>query len=180
MLRSLVGSEMCIRDRYDYGYGEYIGNDNAGAECMNNAAAIGIPAAGSSSKVSFMLNVDPAVMNSAANNLPENWSFSTVVYDAEGNQVGTPGLANDVGVGVDDFNFENSFKIYPNPAKDVLFIESTLQDNFTIEMFDLIGNLMTVDKLSNNRLDISGVPSGMYLVKLNFENKSVAKKIIVH
>jgi len=80
--------------RYDYGYGEYIGNDGSGS-CMNNTAAIGIPASGSSSKVSFMLNVDPAIMNPEDNDAPENWVFSTNVYDAEGNQVGTPGLAND-------------------------------------------------------------------------------------
>ncbi|MFK7905543.1 MAG: lamin tail domain-containing protein, partial [Chitinophagales bacterium] len=84
--------------RYDYGYGEYIGNESSGA-CNENEAAIGIPPAGGSSKVSFMLVVNPAVMNSADNDLRENWVFSTLTYDEEGSQKGTPGLANDGTVG---------------------------------------------------------------------------------
>ncbi|MEM6725171.1 MAG: lamin tail domain-containing protein, partial [Bacteroidota bacterium] len=79
---------------FDYGYGEYIGNMNS-PNCMNNDTAIGIPGQGSSSKVSFMLKVDPAIMNSIDNDKAENWEFSTIVYDAVGNQIGTPGLAND-------------------------------------------------------------------------------------
>lgn len=80
--------------RYDYGYGEYLGNPSAGASCRDNAAAIGFPSAGSSSKTSFMLNVNPSVMNATDNDLAANWSYSTIVYDEAGNQIGTPGLAN--------------------------------------------------------------------------------------
>jgi len=42
-----------------------------------------------------MLNVDPAIMNAADNDLAANWSFSTLVYDEAGNQIGTPGQQND-------------------------------------------------------------------------------------
>ncbi len=41
------------------------------------------------------MNVDPTVMNAADNDLAQNWSFSTIVYDAAGNQKGTPSLQND-------------------------------------------------------------------------------------
>ena len=80
--------------RYDYGYGEYLGNEESG-DCSTNDAAIGIPEAGSSSRVSFALNADPAVMNGTDNDFAENWAFSTIVYDTEGDQSGTPGLSND-------------------------------------------------------------------------------------
>jgi len=82
--------------RYDYGYGEYIGNPNSSSSCSGNIAAYGIPPQGSSYKYSFMLNVDPAIMNSADNDLAANWSFSTLVYDPNGGQVGTPGAQNDM------------------------------------------------------------------------------------
>ena len=88
--------------RYDYGYGEYIGNESSSSSCRDNEAAIGIPAQGSSSRVSFALNVDPAVMNSADNDLAANWSFSTIKYDTIGNQTGTPGLANDGSLPTDE------------------------------------------------------------------------------
>ena len=61
---------------------------------MDNEAAVGIPPADSDSRKSFMLKVDPAVMNAAANDLADNWVFSTLVYDGD-SQIGTPGLAND-------------------------------------------------------------------------------------
>ena len=48
--------------RYDYGYGEYIGNESSSSSCRDNEAAIGIPAQGSSSRVSFALNVDPCLL----------------------------------------------------------------------------------------------------------------------
>ena len=79
---------------YDYGYGEYIGNANSGS-CSMNSSSIGFPAQGGSSKISMMLNFDPAIMNAADNDLAANWSFSTITYDAAGSQLGTPGLQND-------------------------------------------------------------------------------------
>lgn len=84
--------------KYDYGYGEYIGNAGSSNSCSFNTAAIGLPAMGSPYKVSFMLNVDSAIMNAADNDLAANWSFSSLVYDAAGGQKGTPGAQNDKAV----------------------------------------------------------------------------------
>jgi len=78
--------------KYDYGYGEYIGQDSS---CGSATSTYGFPPQNGSSKVSFMLNFDPAIMNSADNDLAANWSFSTITYDAAGSQKGTPGVQND-------------------------------------------------------------------------------------
>ncbi|MGH1433840.1 MAG: T9SS type A sorting domain-containing protein [Lewinella sp.] len=164
--------------RYDYGYGEYIGNMDSGS-CMDNTEAIGIPAAGGSSKVSFMLNVDPAVMNSTANDLASNWSFSTYTYDVAGDQVGTPGLQNDFVSSTDNLLQASAVSIYPNPANTVINVVSEIEGTFTTELYDLVGKRINSLQMTNNSMDVSQLPTGMYLLKLNFEEGSVTKRIAI-
>lgn len=85
---------------YDYGFSNYIAASSSN-RCNLSTVARGIPASGSSSRTSFQLVNDPAVMNAYENDNGANWSFSTNVYDdntglPEGNQLGTPGTANDM------------------------------------------------------------------------------------
>ncbi len=166
--------------RYDYGYGEYIANEDS-PECMNNAAAIGLPAAGSSSKVSFMLNVDPAVMNSLDNNSPANWSFSTYVYDTEGSQVGTPGLVNDFSgsTSTEDEFLAANVNIFPNPAQTFINIVSNLEGEINAELFDLVGRKITTASSNNRSINVAQLPVGVYLVKLTMDGSSTVKKITI-
>jgi len=80
---------------YDYGYGSYLGNAESNSSCRDNDVAIGLPAQGSNSRVSFQLINNPAVMNSDDNDDAANWSFSTQEYDSDNGQDGTPGSEND-------------------------------------------------------------------------------------
>ncbi len=165
--------------RYDYGYGEYIGNIMSGS-CNSNTAAIGIPAAGSSSKVSFMLAVDPAVMNSADNDLPENWSFSEIVYDEAGNQRGTPGLANDGSTtSVNDPILNQAITVYPNPANNVLTIGSDLEGEFSVVLFNVMGEQVKEINVNNRSIDISQLSVGIYSMKISLGEKSTVKKVVV-
>ena len=164
--------------RYDYGYGEYIGNPDSGS-CNTNTSTSSIPAAGSSSKVSFMLNVDPAVMNSADNNLSANWSFSSNVYDSDGNQVGTPGFANDGVSSTNNPYLDDKILIYPNPAQSNINVVTELQGVLTIEMFDLLGNSILNKSNNTSTLDVSNLSSGIYTMKISVDNASVAKKVVI-
>ena len=164
--------------RYDYGYGEYIGNIDS-ENCMDNTSAVGIPAAGSSSKVSFMLNVDPAVMNSADNNLPANWTFSTYVYDVAGNQVGTPGLVNDFTNSTEDEFLAASVNLFPNPAQTFINIVSDLEGEISAELYDLVGKKITATSNNSRSINVSQLPVGVYLVKLTMEGSSTVKKITI-
>ncbi len=165
--------------RYDYGYGEYIGNEDSG-DCMDNTAPIGIPPAGSSSKVTFMLKVDPMAMTAEGNNRPENWSFSTLTYDEEGGQKGTPGVQNDEMVSsINDVFLEGKIRMYPNPANTLINIVSDVNSPFTVHLYNLVGKNMTEAKINGNSIDVSEVPVGMYFVRLEFEGSNVVKKIAI-
>lgn len=164
---------------YDYGYGEYLGNMDSGS-CSDNAAAVGIPAAGSSSKISFMLNVDPAVMNSADNNLAANWSFSTETYDFVGSQIGTPGLPNDAIInGTGNITLSEEVSLYPNPANTQINIVTEIEGDFSIELYDFVGQRLSHVKLADNSIDVSQLPVGIYLVKIDFEEGSAVKRIAI-
>ncbi len=176
---SNVDGELVDEVLYDYGYGEYIGNPDAGA-CMSNTAAIGMPPAMSSPQVSFMLKADPAVMNAGANDVPSNWVYSTNVYDEVGLQIGTPGLSNDaVTSSNENIYLSSKVNIFPNPGATRMNVVSDLEEDFTIQLFDVFGKNISENRIADKSIDVSQISNGMYLVKLNFESGSVTKKITV-
>ena len=165
---------------YDYGYGEYIGNPDA-TNCMDNESAIGIPAPGSSSKVSFMLKVDPAVMNAADNDLAVNWVYSTNTYDFPGSQLGTPGLQNDA-VTVNrtiDYNLGELVRLHPNPANTFLQVQTELAGTFRVAVYDLLGQLVLQDWTTDRQIDVSKLPIGVYSIRLEFAEGMKVEKLAI-
>ena len=71
-------------------------------------------------------------------------------------------------------------KIYPNPAKELLYIELNDYQNATIEIFNLKGQLMLVNPLDskNTELNITNLRSGYYLVKINQKEGLLVKRFI--
>tara|TARA_R110002049_G_scaffold232047_1_gene404591 strand:+ start:1845 stop:3056 length:1212 start_codon:yes stop_codon:yes gene_type:complete len=125
--------------------------------------------------------------NGSSSNVP-NWIFSTSSEKVYPNAFEGWGGIKDVygqlnptaeSLSVDDVLSPN-FKIYPNPAKDYIQIASKDVQISSIEMYNLIGKKLISEKnLVNNRLNISSLSSGMYLLKINSDVNSITKKIIV-
>ena len=71
----------------------------------------------------------------------------------------------------------NAIQIYPIPTKSVLNILSNNMID-AIEVFDLLGKkIMHLEKPSN-KIDISHFTEGLYLLKIQIENKTILKRII--
>lgn len=77
-------------------------------------------------------------------------------------------------VGIDEVSPSELF-IYPNPAKDKLFISSTL--NCSVSIFSIVGEkVLYIPSLSSQRpADISMLPSGMYIVNITENGKTLSK-----
>ncbi len=61
----------------------------------------------------------------------------------------------------------DGFSIWPNPASSILHV-SSVQAGATIAIYDLLGReLLMADLSSNNSLDISNIPDGVFSVVLN-------------
>jgi hypothetical protein len=71
-------------------------------------------------------------------------------------------------------------QVYPNPAKDIIRITNI--DNIQIEsisLFDLKGQKLREFEKTETELDISGISTGIYLLKLTYENRKEIRKIMI-
>lgn len=86
-------------------------------------------------------------------------------------------------VSIEDQMLEGAVTVYPNPAQDRVFIAhnfSTLEPG-VVTLLDLNGAEIlkeTVNSTSNHALDISTLPTGMYLLRYQTENASMTEKVL--
>ncbi|MBD0830934.1 T9SS type A sorting domain-containing protein [Aestuariibaculum sediminum] len=71
------------------------------------------------------------------------------------------------------------FKIYPNPTT-IGFVNINSKNNSKIEVsvFSLLGKQILKQSVTN-KLDVSGLNQGVYIIKATQNNKSITKKLIV-
>ncbi len=71
-----------------------------------------------------------------------------------------------------------SEKLYPIPFSKELYINS--KDNYDFLIYDMAGSLIRSGKFENQKINLSGIVSGTYLIKLinHTNNEIVTKKII--
>jgi hypothetical protein len=73
----------------------------------------------------------------------------------------------------------NSFTIYPNPVKDILFIENNNNNLIQkIVVYDVMGKTVIEQNGNSAQIDFSNITSGLYLVKITSEKELIVKKII--
>ncbi|OFY99252.1 MAG: hypothetical protein A3K10_00040 [Bacteroidetes bacterium RIFCSPLOWO2_12_FULL_31_6] len=106
------------------------------------------------------------VTNSAAGDLGDyvNTTTYTVIEDL---------------VSVGEINAVSSISLYPNPAKNYFLLTSTKNvDN--VELFNLNGQKVLSQNSSLEKINIEGLSSGVYFVKINGENGTKIEKLTVN
>lgn len=78
------------------------------------------------------------------------------------------------------FSQIDGLKLYPNPAKNNLYIETTLNSNIHVSIVNMLGKEVIKTKVNNNTVNISNLTSGVYIVKITEENKTSTKKLIIN
>ena len=76
-------------------------------------------------------------------------------------------------------NPEIRLNIYPNPVIDIVRITG-LEGNYSIKMLDVLGQVVASAKGSSDEqvFDLSKKPTGIYLVKIESQGKSITRKLI--
>ncbi|MDR2084071.1 MAG: PKD domain-containing protein [Bacteroidales bacterium] len=76
--------------------------------------------------------------------------------------------------------FDANIKIYPNPAKETIKIESETLIN-EIEVIDLSGKRILHQHIKENNatININRIPYGVYLLNVQLENSKITSKIII-
>ena len=83
-------------------------------------------------------------------------------------------------VGVPDINFESEFSIYPNPAKEKLFISSN--NGMSIDeiiIYNQIGQKVLQEAKVSDAMDISMLKQGVYVIELMSNGLKMRTKLIV-
>jgi hypothetical protein len=86
-------------------------------------------------------------------------------------------------VGVDDDIIRSGVRVYPNPTPDYLEIESSVQADVTVHIYDLTGKgygYQVVHPHSLERVNLTSLPRGIYILKLSakgIEGESVLRVV---
>ncbi|HEX9825783.1 MAG TPA: lamin tail domain-containing protein [Flavobacteriaceae bacterium] len=116
-------------------------------------------------------------MNSTDNDNGANWGTATT--DIGSGDFGTPGAVNDFTLSVDNFA-ESIFKIYPNPTSlGYINISSKSQTAMKVGVYDILGKQVINKSVDNNRLDVSTLTSGIYIMKISQDNATTTKKLVI-
>lgn len=70
--------------------------------------------------------------------------------------------------------------IYPNPAHDLIYIDTGSDERFDLKLLGLDGKLLKASSLSSphTTFDISDLPEGLYIVKLQSNLQTATQKIV--
>jgi len=82
-------------------------------------------------------------------------------------------------VGIDNTDISSMMKIYPNPTKGKLCIESEIMER--VEVFDVTGKFVYETVVSSDVLDVdlSGFRKGVYFVRIITEKGIVVERIVL-
>ncbi|MCD8518460.1 MAG: T9SS type A sorting domain-containing protein [Flavobacterium sp.] len=94
------------------------------------------------------------------------------------------GLFTSTTLSSSDFVQSDAVKIYPNPATDLINVMvSNFVGDLKVELFDINGRLVkskSIDFSGNYTLDLNGLNSGVYIVKLTGTELNHSEKIVIN
>jgi len=105
-------------------------------------------------------------------------NYSVIVEDANGCLATTPFVVNWVNLAGEE---ELVYSIYPNPASDFVYVQFDGKKSETIQLWDMLGQIVNEFEPKSDlaKIDISGLQSGVYFVKVIFDNKEFTHKLII-
>lgn len=81
--------------------------------------------------------------------------------------------------GLEDTSKATLIRCYPNPADEQIFFEKNTPVN-RIAIYNMNGQIIFYSRsISNNRIDVSGIPQGVYLMKIQTPKGESAQKIFI-
>ncbi len=109
----------------------------------------------------YQTNTLDGTYTTAASNIPISLTLS-------------PTLSNEVDASVAEFS------IYPNPAiSGEVTISSASNSEISVVAYDVLGKQVKNTALTNNRLDVSDLKTGMYILRITQDNATTTKKLMI-
>ncbi|WP_326981229.1 T9SS type A sorting domain-containing protein [Chryseobacterium sp. MYb264] len=64
---------------------------------------------------------------------------------------------------------DNKISFFPNPVKDMLHIKASENKGYFFQIYNMSGQMIKAGEFENGKTDLSALPSGVYLLKVNSE-----------
>lgn len=106
--------------------------------------------------------------------------YRLVVFSADGCPSDTSAALFFSGVGISELS-ELGMVLFPNPATDQLTIQSERNEAFSVTLTNQIGQVLDLPSRSNFgrlTLDISTIPSGLYVARIQLGHTEIQVKVI--
>jgi len=87
-------------------------------------------------------------------------------------------VTNEV-IGINNISFDG-IEIYPNPTTDFLTIETTITDQYKIQIINLSGQMIFSSEIekTTHKLDLSSFQKGVYIISVRSKDLIITRKII--
>lgn len=105
--------------------------------------------------------------------------IALVSRNAATKQIVVRRLADISNLSASKFSQIDGLKMYPNPAKNVLYIETAINNEVSVNIFDVLGKQVLNSKVNNNIVNIQSLNTGIYVVKITENDVTATQKLIV-
>ena len=98
------------------------------------------------------------------------------------NECGSDTVKRTVPTGIEEsILLSDKINIYPNPAKDVLYVNADGVGAMDVFVINSLGNLMLRHVLNhgNNEVELSSLPSGNYYLRMSTDKGSIVKPFVI-
>ncbi|RXM52837.1 hypothetical protein BOQ64_07675 [Chryseobacterium sp. CH25] len=116
---------------------------------------------------SWFLDLDPSIQN-------VYWSVRSIDASKVYSDVSTQGTLS---TRENTVNREQELVVYPNPTSDKVFIKGEKVSD--AEIYSMEGRKMSIILKSDQSIDVSHLPKGIYLLKLKIKNEITTKKLSI-
>jgi hypothetical protein len=78
----------------------------------------------------------------------------------------------------DQESMDEDFKVYPNPTKDILNVKVFGIESANFRIVNVLGQIVKSGKITNKKIDISALQSGMYIIEVNDGEEVLTKRFV--
>lgn len=155
-------------------YIQHTNNGNTGTNSRTWSFKWTAPAAGTGT-VTFYTSMLAADGNGSNNSLDSTYRSRYTIREAVASSV-DPNLGSQIG-----------FRAYPNPANDYLNLDFKLEKSQDVQlaMLNLAGQVVRTQTIEasagqqTHRVDVSGMNTGVYLLKVTLGGRSLTHKVVI-
>ena len=145
--------------------------------CLKSGTSMATPCVAGT--IALMLSKDHELTPAQIDEILERTAIPLSVHksnDFGSGRIDALAAVNAVGEdGIDEIN-TNCMLVYPNPASDFITLVETFPETSQISIMSIHGQLMNI-RVINNQIDVSDLPNGIYLMKIDGQTvKFVVKK----